>query len=151
MSEWGGTRTPATPAVVSGPGALSSRTDGGVLNPKEPEYGERQALENLSSAAPLATSPSGPPQVQAPAPNPLAALTGMGAPTTRPGEPVTAGAAAGAGPGVDALGLPRNPAEEQRSDAAQLSPGMVQALIAQAQSPDASASLRRLVRQALYS
>jgi hypothetical protein len=150
MSEWGGTRTPAAPAVVSAPGALSSRTDGGVLNPKEPEYGERQALENLASAAPLATTPSGSPQAQAPV-NPMAALTSLSAPTARPGEPVTAGAAVGAGPGVDVLGLPRNPGEEQRSDAAQMSPGMLQALIAQAQSPDASPSFRRLVRQALYS
>lgn len=149
MSEsWGGARTPNAPAAVSGPGALSARTDGGVMNPAEPEYGERQALENLTSAAPMAQSSGQAGPAGAPV-DPLAGVPGLGEPTAMPGTPVTAGAAAGAGPGLEALGLPTNPVEEQRADARALPPGMVQAMIAAAGRADATPSYRRLVRQVL--
>lgn len=59
----GGRRTPRTPAPVSGPGALSARTDGGPGNQSQPlrvagggAYGERQAAEQLQGAAPMAAA-----------------------------------------------------------------------------------------------
>lgn len=146
---WGGARTPSTPAPVSAPGALSSRTDGGVLNPKEPAYGERQVLENLTAAAPMATgggqAPSGGSGARVPT------LPAFGAPTADPNTPVTNGAAAGPGEGLAALGLPQTPSEMTRADVAALPPGQIQALIAAAQEPDATPSFRLMVRKILYS
>lgn len=106
----GGYRRPANPAPVSGPGPLSKRTDGGpggqpVRAPSGGAYGERQALEQLQRAAPLSESPGGD---AAPAGGgmDLDSLMGFGEASAEPGTPVTAGAAAGAGPGLEALGLP---------------------------------------------
>lgn len=145
---WGGARTPSSPATVSGPGALSARTDGGVMNPNSPSYGEGATLETLKAGAPLAAGGGG---VSAPArgADPLAALTPLGAPTTDPTTPVTAGAALGDGPGVSALGLPQTPDDEKRADAKALGPAL-QVLIAAAGREDATPSFRRLVRQTLY-
>lgn len=149
MSEsWGGARTPSAPAAVSGPGALSARTDGGVMDASSPAYGEGVTLENLRAGAPTAGS-RGAPTSAAPAANPLESVIGFGAPTQQPGTPVTAGAAAGSGPGPEALGLPQSPIEETRADARVLAPVM-QALIAATTRRDATPSYRRLVRQALY-
>lgn len=54
----GGKRTPAKPAAVSGPGALSRRTDGGAGQPIRlatgQPYGQRADLETQQQAAPLA-------------------------------------------------------------------------------------------------
>lgn len=53
----GGSRTPRSPAPVSGPGALSRRTDGGPTQPVRSapmdQHGERQQIENAQSAVPL--------------------------------------------------------------------------------------------------
>lgn len=149
MSEsWGGARTPSAPAPVSGPGALSARTDGGVMSASDPAYGEGVTLENLRAGAPTAGS-RGAPMTAAPAANPLESIVGLGAASQQPGTPVTAGAAAGSGPGLEALGLPQTPVEETRADARVLAPAM-QALIAATTRSDATPSFRRLVRQALY-
>lgn len=96
----GGKRVPRNPAVVSLSGAASSRTDGSVSNPildaPSPAYGAKVALQRQAAAAPMqqgagggaaAPMPPGPPQ------------GGMFDPTQRPGEPITAGAATGPGPG----------------------------------------------------
>src|SRR5687767_7633159 len=92
----GGHHPPHSPAPVSGPGAMSARTDGGAANPillrTGGKYGERQALEQVAGAAPLAQAaapaagPSGMPPGAPPMPD-------MYAPTERPNEPITAGAA----------------------------------------------------------
>lgn len=96
-SRRGGRRTPATPAPVSGPGALSRRTDGGPGQPVRSFpaefYGQRQALEGLQQAAPLAqesapTPAGGPSQAPAAAP-PTPSIFG---PTARPNELATTGA-----------------------------------------------------------
>ncbi|SRR6266540_1496421 len=107
----GGYRPPAHPAPASGPGKLSRRTDGGPVQPvrdlPNPDYGEQQTFRAAQQAAPMATAP-GPqarPQDMVSAPD-LSHVVGLGAPTQRPGEPVTAGADSGAGPGSDVLGLP---------------------------------------------
>jgi len=96
----GGSRTPTNPAAVSGPGALSQRTDGGAsqpirLAPGGP-YGQRQALEQTQQAAPLAAGTgSGAPSPSAPPPTPgLEEGFGGGGvfgPTQRPQEPANTG------------------------------------------------------------
>lgn len=113
----GGYRQPGNPAPVSGPGALSKRTDGGpsqpVRAPSGGAYGERQELENLQQAAPVSASPGG--DVGAPEMADLTeGLVGFDAPTQMPDEPVTAGAELGDGPGLEALGLPNAPDEDMR-------------------------------------
>jgi hypothetical protein len=107
----GGYRQPSNPAPVSGPGALSRRTDGGPGNAKQPirvptggSYGDATQMMKLQQAAPLAASPGG--DVAPPAGLDLgAAMTPFGAPTEQPDTPVTDGAALGAGAGPEALGL----------------------------------------------
>lgn len=113
----GGPRQPANPAPVSGPGALSKRTDGPAGGGSQPvrapaggAYGERKELEQLQQAAPVAASPGG--DVGAPESADITAdLIGFDAPSQRPDEPVTAGAERGEGPGLEALNLP-NQADE---------------------------------------
>jgi len=108
----GGPRTPAHPAAVSGPGSLSRRTDGGpaaksapIQNLPDAGYGEQAEFRSIQQGAPIqqvaapgSGAPGGAPS-GGPTPPPL------DAPTTRAGEPVTAGVDMGAGPGSDSLGL----------------------------------------------
>lgn len=86
----GGTQTPARPAAVSGPGALSARTDGGPGSASQPvrpipgqEYGEGQALTDLQQSAPMAVAGGG-----SPAANPQGS---SGSPAPLPGSPFAAG------------------------------------------------------------
>lgn len=79
---------------VSGPGPYSQRTD------KQPvrevtglPYGEGQAIVAQQQAAPMAQSNSTPPPDAIP----------FNAPSSRPNQPVTAGANAGPGPGAEIL------------------------------------------------
>lgn len=100
----GGHRTPSDPAPVSGPGALSRRTDGGATSQPQMvasggEYGSRQEMENLQGSAPMQGGGGGAPTPGAAPPVPL------NAPSQRPEEPVTAGAALGAGVGPEAAGI----------------------------------------------
>ena len=62
----GGYRQPSSPAPVSGPGALSKRTDGPQGGGSQPvrvptggTYGQGQQLQQLQQGAPLAASPGG--------------------------------------------------------------------------------------------
>jgi hypothetical protein len=96
------TNTQAKP--VSGPGALSQRTD--MMTASDPNvYGDRKATEELMAGAAMAKQeplPSTPP------------ITGLFEPTQRPDEPVTSGNPLGPGPGAEALVLPArtfNPTE----------------------------------------
>jgi hypothetical protein len=98
----GGYRKPANPAAVSGPGSLSRRTDGGPIQGAKEiagggKYGERKALADMQSGAPMQGNPV--PNVPAPsvATQPRQQLTNLFAPTERPNEPVTAGAPVGPG------------------------------------------------------
>lgn len=96
----GGYQAPARPAAVSGPGALSQRTDSPATQPVRVapggDYGSRQALVGQQQAAPMAAGGPGPAPVggvasgAAPLPDPFG-------PSNRPQEPVTAGAALGPG------------------------------------------------------
>ena len=97
----GGYRRPASPAPVSGPGALSQRTDGGPGQPVRVapggDYGDRSELVAQQKAAPLAATGG---VVQAPPVGGSPRPGGVFGPTERPGEPVTAGVDMGPGPGA---------------------------------------------------
>lgn len=98
----GGYQAPSKPAAVSGPGSLSARTDGGPGQPLRAatggDYGDRKATLDQQRGAPLATAGGGgaAPAPGGPPPDP----NGIFGPTTRPGEPLTAGIDWGAGPGA---------------------------------------------------
>jgi hypothetical protein len=101
----GGYRQPSNPAPVSGPGAMSRRTDGqGARYMAGGEYGEGQEMMDLQTSAPMSQASEG----RAATPRarggrqaaPEAARpTPLFAPTERPDEPITAGAPFGPGPG----------------------------------------------------
>lgn len=92
MAEHGGYRAPANPAPVSGPGALSQRTDG-VPNGevKGLAYGENQVVNGMASQGPMAQPPAGP------------SIVPLDAPSMMPDQPVTAGVPVGPGPGPEAM------------------------------------------------
>lgn len=112
MTAPGGYQRPTSPAPVSGPGALSRRTDGGPSQPirdlPDAKYGENAEYVASQQGAPLAKTggmplgspmgaePGGPVPESAPQ---MPQITGFNAPTSRPEEPVTAGSAIGPGPG----------------------------------------------------
>lgn len=97
-NEHGGYRRPEHPAAVSGPGALSQRTDGGATQAPQVaaggEYGSRQESMSIQQGAPLQGGGGA-----TPTPVPL------DAPTMFSDEPVTAGADAGDGIGAAAAGI----------------------------------------------
>lgn len=98
----GGYRAPSNPAPVSGPGALSQRTDGGPTQgakyvPGLP-YGQGQQTYSNQVAAPMAGNP-----FEGALGGPITPLT---APTERPDEPITSGMSFGAGPGPEVLPAP---------------------------------------------
>jgi len=135
MAGKGGYQAPANPAPVSGPGALSQRTDGGPADTQAAQYvsglpyGEGQALMATQQSAPMSAAP------QAPAPAPIVPLH---APSIGDGIPVTSGADAGAGPGMASLNLP-SPATTNYQDAK----SMLQAM---SKSPNASPALQYLAQ-----
>jgi len=103
----GGSRTPSKPAAVSGPGALSQRTDGAqpIRDITGLPYGQGQEYHDLQSSASMeaATSANTMPSSAGTVAPSVTPPTPMGAPTTNPNEPVTAGSPFGAGPGTEVL------------------------------------------------
>lgn len=141
----GGYRQPGNPAPVSGPGALSKRTDGGpgqpVRTPSGGKYGERQELDQMQQGAPLSASPGG--DVGAPQAVDIGAdVVGFDQPTQQPDTPVTAGALLGDGPGPEALGLPNEPDDDMRRLV-----GWLPVFEHMANQPGSSKAARNLVRQ----
>lgn len=146
----GGPRKPARPAPVSGPGRLSARTDGGPgqiqRDLPNASYGEAQAFAQAQQGAPLALAdgaltPSaggGMPQAGGAMP-----VTPFGAPTNNPGQPISAGASFGPGPGPESLGLSSDPQADDRKALVAYLP----ALEFMANLPTAMPSLRVLVRK----
>lgn len=147
----GGKRTPSRPAPVSGPGALSRRTDG-----QTPQYvsglpyGEGQEFVDLQSSAPMARAASTTPNTRsgtaavsgAPLPTPL------GAPTERPDEPLTEGNPLGPGAGPGVLSVPMGSegrASIFRADAQALAP-YLPGLLKSAAASDAPEGFRMFVR-----
>jgi hypothetical protein len=134
VAEHGGYRRPSNPAPVSGPGALSARTDGGAAT--QPEmvasggpYGSRQEMEGIQGGAAM--------QGTAPAPRPAP----LDAPTANPAEPVTAGAALGPGIGPEAAGI----ASDRESTNEQLRP-LLNSLELIANLPGSTAETRSYIR-----
>jgi hypothetical protein len=105
----GGYQQPSSPAPVSGPGALSKRTDGQpVRSPGGMAYGENADFADLQSSAPMAQAATATPNVRqgSAAANGAPSLTPFGAPTERPDEPLTEGNPMGPGAGPGALSVP---------------------------------------------
>lgn len=110
----GGYRRPTRPAAVSGPGALSQRTDGraqpGQILADTPAetYGAKAALQSAQAAMSLRTATPQPVQPEADPQAIQQHLQGLAAriwePTSAPNEPLTAGAALGPGPPGRILG-----------------------------------------------
>ena len=94
---------PANPAPVSGPGALSQRTDGGAVEGMTQPvqaytggtYGSNKSTMDQQTSASLAGNPSPMPQMD----------FSLTAPTAYPDEPLSAGANYGEGPGLDTSGI----------------------------------------------
>ena len=92
----GGYQQPSNPAPVSGPGALSQRTDGGAVDgmsqPKQKytgfDYGQNSEINAQQSGADLFGGYSTP-----------SFNMDLNAPTAFPDEPISAGANYGEGPG----------------------------------------------------
>ena len=95
MAQQGGYRKPSNPAPISGPGALSQRTDGNATQSATYmaglPYGQGQQNYDNQVAAPMAGNPI--PQMEMPTP--------LMAPTSRPNEPITSGVDIGDGPGSE--------------------------------------------------
>lgn len=134
--------------MTSPPGALSQRTDKQPINvPTGLPYGQAQDLHQLEQASPMAASPptpSAPPgasQGGSPAPALAAQPTRIHAPTERPDEPVTAGAASGPGPGLEAI----QPGQAYGQPAG---PGPISQAIARAAAVDTSGTLASLLQVA---
>jgi hypothetical protein len=98
MAQQGGPRTQRTNTQakpVSGPGALSQRTD--MVNSDPNVYGDRKATQEIMSGAPMAKAQP------VPTPRPV---VGLFDPTQNPNEPVTTGNPMGEGAGPEILNLP---------------------------------------------
>lgn len=138
----GGARTPSNPAPVSGPGALSRRTDSQpVRNPGGLPYGDNQELATVQAQAPMAKA--SPVTATAPQRGGMLELptAGLFAPTQYADEPVTSGApvGAGAGPEVLASGGATGPTRTKLMASLPI-------LMRAAEQPDASPELRAMVR-----
>lgn len=142
----GGYHPPANPAQVSGPGALSQRTDSPqpAMQLPNAKYGEQANFQAIQQGAPM-QAPPGPPTPGSG--GPVAMPTPISQGSQRPGEPVTAGADAGMGPGSDALQIPQGDTRESLK--AQFGP-ILPALIREAQSSTATQAFKDSV-QALLS
>jgi hypothetical protein len=86
------------PANVSGTGGAGQAGTQPARYISGMAYGEGQATMAQQTAAPMAGSPATPM---------MPSVTPLTAPTERPNEPLTAGMDFGAGPGSEALNLPR--------------------------------------------
>jgi hypothetical protein len=143
----GGMRRPSNPAPVSGPGALSRRTDGqGAKYIAGGEYGEGQEMMDLQTSAPMAQAPAQP-RMRQPRSGRQVIEEGMSptplfAPTERPDEPITAGAPFGPGPGsAQQLSLADESGQE-----AQMMRRYLPALESIANSSQGTPTFRRFVR-----
>lgn len=148
MAGVGGYQAPANPAPVSGPGALSQRTDGGPAD-KQPirrlpdaQYGENKAFVAQQQGAPVPASETPQPSMspkQARAAALAAPENDFFGPSVMPSTPVTDGAARGPGRGPEAIF--QTSAGTVQATLEQLAPldqsGAVQALLAAARAQGA--------------
>ena len=103
----GGYRQPANPAPVSGPGALSKRTDGGATEgmTQPPKYMAGLGYGQGGNMAQQTAAPIAGNDIPA-MPAPEVPTVPLSQPTMRPQEPITAGIDMGEGPGIEALKIP---------------------------------------------
>lgn len=117
------------------------------------QYGQRAAQEAAQQAVPMGkpvtppASAAGASASSAPVAGPAGPLPGqvtpLGAPTERPGEPVTAGLPMGAGPGPEVLGMAPQQQGEDLTDILPYLP-MLEFMASQ---PGASSQTRNFVRR----
>lgn len=118
----------------SGPGKFSKRTDRqGAKQLPNAAYGEQKQFQAEQAGAPMAK-----------APNPMADVVPLTAPTRRPDEPVTAGVDAGPGPGSEILGL-KTPTDVTLEDLSKLSRYMP-LMMEYADSPQSSGTMKAFVK-----
>ncbi|UVD39692.1 hypothetical protein SEA_ROSEPHARIE_7 [Streptomyces phage RosePharie] len=133
-------------AEVSGPGKFSERTDKAVsaANNRLPNagYGEQADYQEQKSAAPEAKSAGGNVDFASLFGDPASRVVPLNAPSGQPGVPVTDGAAAGAGAGMEALGLQ----DQRQVDLEGLAP-YLPVLEFMANQPGASWAMRNVVRK----
>lgn len=144
----GGPRVPRQPSPVSGPGAMSKRTDGQTTVPMTGMgYGENADFNDMQSSAPLNASGVQGPRLKGKS----APAAGMGggmsatplfSETGRPDEPVTAGAPFG--PGAGEAPLPNSNA--QATADAQTIGRYLPDLMKMAEQDDTPAGFKRFVR-----
>jgi hypothetical protein len=113
-------------------------------------YGDEQAMEQIQAGAAMAQQggpqmPSGSPQAGAGAPNPLDSVVGLGEPSAQPGTPVTDGAAAGPGAGVEALGPNLTPDQSDANHYAQYLPMLMRLADANSTPPGTKAWIRNVI------
>jgi len=93
----GGYRRPNNPAPVSGPGALSARTDGGPsqapMRYPDTTYGQGGFMDQQAGAV-----MQGADEI-----TPMPEIVELGAPSQFPNEPISYGSQWGAGPGLSAV------------------------------------------------
>ena len=119
----------------SGPGKFAKRTDmQGAKRLPNAAYGEQKQFQADQAAAPMAKS----------APNPMANVTPLTAPTRRPNEPVTAGVDAGPGPGSEILGL-KSPVDVQLQDLSKIAKYMP-LMVRFAESPNSTGTMKAFVK-----
>jgi hypothetical protein len=131
---------------VSGPGKFSQRTDKQPMaSLNNADYGEQKAYKQLQQDAPMAASGDLPPGGMDFASlfgNPASRVVPLTEDSRQPGVPVTDGANAGMGAGIEALGLTPEDAQTRAQQAAWLP-----AYEAMANKPGSSSAARALVRQ----
>lgn len=143
----GGPRAPSAPSPVSGPGALSRRTDGGPASQKAVNmgglpYGENADFHDLQSQAPMSATPSAQPTSNtAPLAGPASMPVSFNSPTQNPQEPVTSGNPMGPGPGPEALSMSASQTPQLQTFAA-----IMPQLVKMADDPGTAPATRDLIR-----
>jgi hypothetical protein len=125
---------------------MSQRTDGGpqpVRDLPSAKYGENGAFRAAEQAAPMSGGgmPGGAPGGMPAGPD-LSGITPFGAPSQRPGEPITAGV-----PGGPGAGPVTAPAPTLSKDQADRLRSYLPVLVVLASQPDSDPNTRQFVRQ----
>ena len=140
---------PMNVSATGGNGQNASATQAARYIPGLP-YGEGQEMMDVQSSAPLAAAPgieSSGMATMAPGTAAAPEVIGLGERSFRPGEPVTSGAALGAGPGMEALGpSPEESFMQQMTADTQAILEYLPALEVMANDPSSSNTFRGLVQ-----
>lgn len=133
----GGYQAPRKPAPISGPGALSERTDGAAGQPvrdlPNPGYGEQKDFKEIQQQARMSKAKSAP------------SVTRLDAETERPDEPITEGNPFGPGRGPEAYGITRNMRDKSKEEIPTVA-GALPLLEKAANGPNMPPSFIRFVR-----